>query len=241
MEDSPPEPAATAVVQITTGAPERKLTLKSTKIKAGLTSDSSDSDSDSGNALDPESGTMIVSELDPNRLIYDLKELKPLMKKMYYSRREFIRYGYRAHPNMTWGMCTSTLVKCHCETGNIWTHLLSAFYFVIQMALLVNKVGPYDQFATEESRIVQIIGCFSIIVTMTASSFYHLYNAMSQYYDTLFLRIDLIGIGVMIFTMTLTLVYSGYYAHHMARNNIMCIMFFIFVCQMTVQMFPCYS
>lgn len=65
---------------------------------------------------------------------------------------------------------------------------------------------------------------------MTASSVYHLYNAMSQYLDAFFLRIDLIGIGIMIFTMTLTLVYSGYYAHHLARNNVMVSMFFIFVC-----------
>ena len=45
----------------------------------------------------------------------------------------------------------------------------------------------------------------------------------------------------MIFTLTLTLVWSGYYAHKLARNNIVCGMFLIFVCQMVVQMFPCYS
>ena len=69
---------------------------------------------------------------------------------------------------------------------------------------------------------------------MTASSIYHQYNAMSQYLDTFLLRIDLIGIGIMIFTLTLVLVWQGYYAHHMARNNIMSSMFFIFVCQMVV-------
>jgi adiponectin receptor len=106
-------------------------------------------------------------------LIYDLKELKPLMKQMYFSKREFIRYGYRAHPNMTWGMCSKTLFMCHCETGNVWTHLLSAFYFMYQLMLLINKQGVYSEFETEESRIIQIIGCASIVFTMTASSFYH--------------------------------------------------------------------
>ena len=110
------------------GNPERKLTLKSTKIQQ---EDDTSSDSE-----DVELGTF-VPEIDLTKYIYDLKELKPVMKQMYFSKREFIRYGYRAHPNMTFGMCTKTLVMCHCETGNVWSHLLSAVYFIYQLVLVV--------------------------------------------------------------------------------------------------------
>ena len=121
MEDS-------NITTLQMGNPERKLTLKSTKIQQ---EDETSSDSE-----DVEMGTF-VPEIDLSKYIYDLKELKPVMKQMYFSKREFIRYGYRAHPNMTFGMCTKTLVMCHCETGNVWSHLLSAIYFIYQLVLVV--------------------------------------------------------------------------------------------------------
>jgi hypothetical protein len=68
MEDSLSDNKTT--IHITSGAPERKLTLKSTKIQ--MDSESSDSD-------DVEMGTF-VPEIDLTKFIYDLKELKPVMK-----------------------------------------------------------------------------------------------------------------------------------------------------------------
>ena len=129
-------------------------------------------DSESSDSDDVEKGS-IVPEINLAKFIYDLKELKPVMSHMYFSKREFIRYGYRAHPNMTFDMCSKTLLMCHCETGNVWSHLLSAIYFIYQLVLIIKGTGPYSEFGTEESRILQIIGCSAIIFTMTASSIYH--------------------------------------------------------------------
>lgn len=124
---------------------------------------------------------------------------------------------------MTYSMCSKTLIKCHCETGNIWSHLLSALYFMYHLILLLNvktsseqkesSHNPYSKFKTNDSKITQIIGCLAIIFTMTASSFYHLFNAMSKYHNDLFLKIDMMGIGIMIFSLTLVLVSAGFYAH----------------------------
>ena len=47
-----------------------------------------------------------------------------------------------------------------------------------------------------------------------------MYNAMGKYFEDLLLRIDLVGIGVMIFTMTIVLVYVGYHAYVTIRDKV---------------------
>lgn len=82
--------------------------------------------------------------MDPDRLIYDLKEIKPILSRVFFYKREFIRYGYRANPDMTFGKCTKTLVMCHCETGNIWSHLLAGIYFAVHLMLLIARAIEID-------------------------------------------------------------------------------------------------
>lgn len=79
------------------------------------------------------------------KIIYDLKELRPLKKLLYFSKREFVRYGYRANPEMSIKLCAKTLFMCHCETGNVWSHLLSALYFIYQLLKIVTRMKPFDQ------------------------------------------------------------------------------------------------
>jgi len=89
---------------------------------------------------DLESGTKnLLSQLDPNRFIYDLEDLKPILKQIYFCHRDYIKFGYRANPNMTIGMCTKSLFMCHCETGSVWTHLLSGVYFIYHLILLIHS------------------------------------------------------------------------------------------------------
>ena len=72
---------------------------------------------------------MLKTNIDNDRLIYNLEELKDYKDQIYYYYREYIQYGYRAHPKMTWSKCTSTLCMVHCETFNVWTHLAATIYF----------------------------------------------------------------------------------------------------------------
>ena len=65
-----------------------------------------------------------------DKLIYKKEELKLLKQRLFYAKRKYIKYGYRANPDMTFGKATKTMVMCHCETMNIWTHLIPAFYFM---------------------------------------------------------------------------------------------------------------
>lgn len=45
-----------------------------------------------------ETGKVTERVIDIKKIYYDLKELKPLGDKLWYSYREYVRFGYRAHP-----------------------------------------------------------------------------------------------------------------------------------------------
>ena len=64
---------------------------------------------------------------------------------------------------------------------------------------------------------------------------------MSKWFEDTLLRIDLIGIGVMIFTLTLTLVYNGFHSDEVVRDKIMMAMITICITNGTIQFLPCYG
>lgn len=189
---------------------------------------------------------LVTGEIDQNKVIYDLHELKPFSRQgLFFLKRDHIRFGYRANPDMTFVKCTRTMAQCHCETGNIWTHFVVAIYFIYHLCLIFNHgispENPYNRFKEEESLTSLKIGCSSIIFCLLASAGYHLYSALGQYWSDLLLRIDLVGIGVMIFTLTLTSVYTAFYNHTTARDGAMATMVLICLCNFVVQMTPCYA
>ena len=102
-------------------------------------------------------------------------------------------------------------------------------------------INPYCYLNTYGSLAIQSIGCCSIIMAMCSSWIYHLYSAISKKCADKLLRIDLIGIGVMIFTLTLTSVFTAFYDHILARNNVMGAMIVICACNLVIQLTPCYN
>jgi predicted membrane channel-forming protein YqfA (hemolysin III family) len=63
--------------------------------------------------------------------------------------------------------------------------------------------APYDELHFDSSKIIMVMAAMSIIFCLLSSSLYHLYYPMGRKtYDRL-LRVDLIGIGIMIFGLTL--------------------------------------
>ena len=69
------------------------------------------------------------SQPDDPKFIYSLRGIKKL-KNMFYVRVKYIKYGFRAHPNMTVGKCLRSLFMLHNETFNVWTHLISGSYYL---------------------------------------------------------------------------------------------------------------
>ena len=55
----------------------------------GSASEESSSDEQSG---PNEKINLLMDDIDPDKLIYDLKELKPFRKHLFYCKRDFIRY-----------------------------------------------------------------------------------------------------------------------------------------------------
>jgi len=72
---------------------------------------------------------------DNSRMIYDLDELEH--QDIYYYARRYINFGIRANRSMNMKMCSKSIFMCHCETSNIWTHLLTTIYFVYHLTLMI--------------------------------------------------------------------------------------------------------
>lgn len=86
-----------------------------------------------------------------------------------------------------------------------------------------------------------MIGCIAIIFTMSASTMYHQFSAISKHLEDLLLRIDLIGIAIMIFVMALALMYQGFHTNHTVRNSAMGLMILIAICNGVLSVLPCYA
>ena len=71
----------------------------------------------------------ILSKINPNRIIYSLRKLKKI-KSLFYVKQAYLKWGYRANPNMSICMCTKTAFMVHNETFNFWTHVVGALYYI---------------------------------------------------------------------------------------------------------------
>ena len=76
---------------------------------------------------------------------------------------------------------------------------------------------------------------------MSASSIYHTFGPLGSYYYFLLLKIDLIGIGIMIFGLTLSAVYIGFHNWEWERDTIILGMGSLMVCNLAIGMTPCYA
>jgi predicted membrane channel-forming protein YqfA (hemolysin III family) len=99
----------------------------------------------------------------------------------------------------------------HNETFNIWTHLLSCIYFIYQLYLLVTAGKHYGELEMGRSFFIMSVSVLPAIFCMGTSTLYHLYNVLGPKEYELLLRLDLIGIGLMIFSLAIGLIYTALY------------------------------
>ena len=69
--------------------PEKKAHTPQKRKSVGSASEESSSDEQSG---PNEKINLLMDDIDPDKVIYDLKELKPFRKHLFYCKRDFIRY-----------------------------------------------------------------------------------------------------------------------------------------------------
>jgi len=173
-------------------------------------------------------------------MIFTLDELTAA-KKLFFIPKLFITEGYRANENFTFCKCSKTLFMVHNETANIWSHLLPGFYFCVELILCATKQSVYREMQHWESRVGSALGSLSIMFCMFASTSYHLYMPMSSDWNNRLLKLELIGIGIMIFGLTLIAIYLSFHNWPQERLYTICGMAGLCLFHFVLQMTPCYT
>ena len=124
---------------------------------------------------------------------------------------KYIKHGYRAHRNMDACKCTKSLFTLHNETLSIWTHLLATIYFMYQIKLVYLNEGAYQEVKERNNHYVLIAGLMCCTFSMLTSTIYHMFNSISRVVYLRLLRVDLMGIGIMIFGLAISLIYTGFH------------------------------
>lgn len=99
----------------------------------------------------------------------------------------------------------------HNETMNIWTHLLSALYFIYHLVLILCGYKMYSSLKFKSSYALLAIGNCSSVCCLVFSSIYHSFNVISPDIYKFLLKLDLFGICIMIFTLSITITFSGFH------------------------------
>ena len=117
----------------------------------------------------------------------------------YFSARDYVEEGIRAHHDMDFCMCTRTSLMWHNETLNCWTHFGGALYWVCQLVMLFfpdDIESDYSVIKTQTSLNTLRLVCILLLWGMLFSAAYHNYSCISKKTTEIFLRVDMIGISV---------------------------------------------
>lgn len=100
-----------------------------------------------------------------------------------------------------------------------------------------------NQFEPEinENKAMCYLGTFGGLCCMGASSMYHIYRDVGQKENQMFLKIDLIGIVLMIFVFAFVAVWLAFSPHPIERGYIFMALAGIFFTNLFLSMTPCYS
>ena len=98
----------------------------------------------------------------------------------------------------------------HNETCNVWSHLLGAVYFIIQLVSVGLSIGPYAQIQGSTHKVMLVIANLCTITCFCTSTTYHQFQSCSEaHYKTLLLY-DFTGVVIMIFGLAVTAVYVAF-------------------------------
>lgn len=87
-----------------------------------------------------------------------------------------------------------------------------------------------------------MIACAALVIGFSASTCFHLFNPINQKVTDALRRLDHVGRSVIIYTMTITLVFAAFHSsHEVMRNNIIGVLHSIAFAHMIVQCMPCYT
>lgn len=106
----------------------------------------------------------------------------------------FIKTGYRL--NYSYSDAFRSIFSWHNDTLNIWTHIMGIAYYLFMIPHVFSELGR--QGASEWDRLLFKIYIVCALIQMGASALYHTVRCVSKWAEDNFLRVDLIGIVIMI-------------------------------------------
>jgi len=128
----------------------------------------------------------------------------------WYRDNHFMRSGYRPVSH-SWFLCMTSLGHLHNETLNVYTHLIPAICLIVAVVLVQGAINYSFPEATFLDRAVFTSNITAAVVTMTLSSAYHTLINHSQHVSLLWLRIDYVGILILILGSFFSGIYVGLY------------------------------
>jgi len=135
---------------------------------------------------------------------------------------EHLLYGHR--PELTSAAeCFKSIFRIHTETGNIWTHMIGFFAFVI--ATIVFYVKPLcDNCHSEallEDKLVFLCFFIGAMICLLCSTLFHTMSCHSEFVSNVFSRLDYAGIALLICGSSITWLYFGFYCEFYHRLTYM--------------------
>ena len=147
----------------------------------------------------------------------------------WHQGNELIRHGYRPESNST-RKCFASWLYVHNETVNIYSHLLPAAFFLIAEGIMYQhfRVG-YPQ-ATAGDRLIFAFFLLTAATYLGISATYHTLMNHSIHVSSVWLRLDWVGIVILIFGDSVSGIYMGLYCEpKLQRINWSMVQVFIIV------------
>jgi adiponectin receptor len=119
-------------------------------------------------------------------------------------------------PKTNFAYCFRSMLYWHCETGNIWSHLIGALLCIGLTIYFVT--APSDKFIAsfEEKHLITLF-LISAIVCLLFSTLYHTLACHSERILRLFGRLDFSGIALLIMGSFVPWVYYSFYCTSQPR------------------------
>jgi len=126
-----------------------------------------------------------------------------------YQKNQYIMSGYRPMPQGAWRLWL-TIFTLHNETGNMWTHLSAAIYFLMVGVQFGFKLLDYQEQHLLQEAIFVLVLIIATDFCLIASFIYHLCTCCPSGVCICAHKFDQVGIVTLIATSYFTGIALGY-------------------------------
>ncbi|EHY59097.1 ADIPOR-like receptor IZH2 [Exophiala dermatitidis] len=134
----------------------------------------------------------------------------------WHKDNHFMRTGYRPISNSCLS-CAQSLGYLHNETLNIYTHLIPAVCYILGHVIVHRALNSFYPEATLLDHITFHCNVGAAVITLALSSAYHTLMNHSMHVSNLMLRVDYVGILVLILGSFFSGIYVGFYCEPLLR------------------------